>query len=263
MRKSIFDLEIRVDIEKEFKNIKSILFEGDAIYYSGIWYNLYSFFNNEIFPVWKNKGMFIDFDDFLDKLNIDFNSNNCDESSFLYLVEVLINLWSKAIEILDFDDNLNSKRVIGYMQLSLPKIIEKLNYEVVGSKSRYTLSKRDADVDSVLDLVPSDCSTLLLEYNDIRSNDIDIKKDILKKLDLFIEDNKNEYKSLDNVTYNTVQIIVNKMGINHPIKEEPFKSLTGDELLEWYDKCFKLMLHLIRRKEVSTINNQCKAFIKE
>lgn len=263
MRKSIFDLEIRVNIEKEFKNIKSILFEGNAIYYNGIWYNLYSFLNNEIFPVWKNKGMFIDFDDFLDKMNIDFKSSSCDEGSFLYLIEVLINLWSKAIEILDFDDNLHSKRVIGYMQLSLPEIIEKLNYKVVGSKSRYTLSKRDADVDSVLDLVPLDCATLLLEYNDIRSNNINEKKDILKKLDLYIEDNKRDYKSLDNVTYNAIQIIVNKMGINHPIKEEPFKSLTVDELLKWYDKCFKLMIHLIRRKEVNSINNECKEFIKE
>lgn len=264
MRKSIFDLEIRVNVDKEFENISNILFQCDSLYYNNRWYSLYDFLNSEIFPIWKYKGLFVDFDDFIDKMNINLESNYCSEEKFLYLIELLINLWPIAINKLNLKLNKYfSSKVLGYMDISIPTIIEKLNYKIIDEDDKKKIIKRDADVDSILDTIPSNYVALLLDYNDIRNNNLNSKMDILKKLDLFIEANKDEYKSLDKVTYNAIQIIVNKMGINHPIKEEPFKSLMSNELLKWYDKCFKLMIHLIRRKEVNTINNQCKEFIKE
>lgn len=56
-------------------------------------------------------------------------------------------------------------------------------------------------------------------------------------------------------------MIVNKMGINHPIKEETYLSLSEDELLEWYDKCFELMIHAIRFKRVKEIKEERKKLI--
>lgn len=50
------------------------------------------------------------------------------------------------------------------------------------------------------------------------------------------------------------------MGINHPIREEKYKNLSEEELLKWYDKCFLLMLYVIRRKEVKNINEERKKF---
>ena len=79
-------------------------------------------------------------------------------------------------------------------------------------------------------------------------------------MDLYIENNKKIYQSSDKDTYNSIQVIVNKMGINHPIKEKPYKSFDDEKLIEWYDKCFKLMIHLIRIKEINDINNERKLF---
>lgn len=263
MRSSIFDLEIRVDINKEFENIQNVLFENRSLYYSGLSYSLYDFLNDEVFPVWENKGLFLDFDDFLVKIGISFNSYLCDETEFLYLLEVLINLWPLVINTLGLSYEKNiSKRVLGYMKLSVPFIIEKLNYQIIENETEFRLIKRDADVDSILELIPSEYSALLLEYNDIRNNNLESKMTVLKKLDKYIESQKNEYKSLDNDTYNSIQFIVNKMGVNHPLKE-PYKSIETDELIKWYDKCFKLIIHLIRKKDVNDINKHRKEFEKE
>lgn len=259
MRKSIFDIEIRIDIDYEFENLKEVLFESNALYYNSCDYSLYSFFNNEIFPVWKYKGMFIDFDDFVDRLNINFDSHTCSEEKFLYLLELLVNLWPLTETKLDPQyEKYFSKKVIGYMRMNLPLIIEKMNYKVESDKQKYRLIKRDSDVDSVLDIISDDFAKLLLDYNDIRNNSMEIKKNILKDLDLFIEKNKKEYQRVDNETYNTVQVIVNNMGVNHPIKKEPYTSLEHYELITWYDKCFKLIIHLIRKKEINEINKERK-----
>jgi hypothetical protein len=152
----------------------------------------------------------------------------------------------------------SSNKVVGYMRSNLPLIIEKMNYKVVEDGDKLKIIKRDSNVDSVLDIVPNDLVSLLLDYNDIRNNSIQSKKRILKDLDLYIEKDKRIYQSLDKDTYNSIQVIVNKMGVNHPIKESPYDMFDKNELAEWYDKCFKLIIHLIRKKEINKINDERK-----
>lgn len=265
MRKSIFDLEIRVDITREFYNLHSILVEQHAFYYNNRYYSLYKFLNEEVLPLWEDKGLFVDFDDFLDKIGVDFNETYCGEESFLYLLEALINLWPIAVRILNFEKygNLFSSRVISYMNSYIPQMIEKLNYIIVNKNKNKIIIKRDSDVDSVLDLLPENYVELLLDYNDMRNNNLNSKMEILKNLDKYIEEDKNVFKSINTETYNSIQTIVNKMGINHPLKEEPFSSFSTKELILWYDKCFKLMIHLIRQKEVNEINKARKKLISD
>ena len=64
-------------------------------------------------------------------------------------------------------------------------------------------------------------------------------------------------------TYNIYYqgVIVNKMGINHPIKEEPYKNFTDKELIKWYDNCFVMMIHAIRTVQVNKIKNERKQLL--
>lgn len=261
MRKSIFDIEIRIDLKYEFEILKNILNERDTVFYNNFFHTLYDLLNDEIFPIWKYKGAFVDFDDFCYRLNIDWEHSYISHENFLNLLELLVNLWT----LVDFQFTKEqqrswSKKVIGYMQLNLPLIIEKMNYQIIEDKDKLRIVKRDSDVDSILDIAPSNCSNLLLDYNDIRNNTIESKRKILKDLDLYIEKNKRSFQSLNNDTYTSIQIIVNKMGVNHPIDEEPYSSFNEQELIDWYDKCFKLIIHLIRAKEVNEINKIRKKF---
>lgn len=264
MRKSIFDLEVRINIDYEFDNLKKLLLENNTIWHQRTYYNLYEILNDELFPIWKYKGVMVDFDDFCNRLNIDWLYHSCSEENFLYLVELLLNLWKIAeIKIISENEQYCSKRILGYMRCSLPLIVEKLNYQIINEKDKCRIVKRDSDVDSILEIVPKSCASLLLDYNDIRNNTLKNKMAILKELDLFIEKNKKTYQSLDKDTYNSIQVIVNKMGVNHPIKEEPYISFDEDKLIEWYDKCFKLMIHLIRKKEINEINDERKSFFSD
>lgn len=261
MNKSIFDYEVRIDIRKELNKLNDILYQDDSIWCNRF-LTLYEYINDTIFPEWKYKSIFIDFEDYLDVMNIDLeNPLNSSEIDLLSVLEVLINLWPSICCSVE-RKNINSK-VIGYFESTIPAVLEKLNYEIITDGDKERLVKRDADVDSILDLVPSDCAKLLLDYNDIRNNTLKNKKSILKELDLYLEKNKKDFQNVDKETYNTIEYIVNNMGVNHPIKKEPFKDYDEEKLIDWYDKCFKLIIHFIRKKEVNKINEIRKEFDKD
>lgn len=262
MEKSIFDLEIRIDTKREFSNIREILNEENAIYYNDHFRSLYDIINDDVFPIWKYKGIFVDFDDFCDGLGIDWNYNRCSEENFLLLIELLINLWKYIeLKIDSYSKKHSSKRVIGYMQINLPLIIEKMNYQIKEERDKFRLVKRDSDIDSVLEIVPQSCAALLLDYNDIRNNNIEAKKRILKNIDLYVEKYKSKYKSYDSGLYDSIQTIVNEMGVNHPIKEK-YKDLKDYELCIWYDKCFKMMIHLIRTEDIIKMKDERKKIVE-
>ena len=65
-----------------------------------------------------------------------------------------------------------------------------------------------------------------------------------------------DHIAINNSTYDSIQTIVNKMRINHPVLDEPYKNLSLKSLMQWYDKCFKLMIYLIRCADANEINKE-------
>ena len=254
MSKSIFDYEVRINVRKELDNLGDMLSLSNSIWCNN-YFDLYEFINDIIFPEWKYKGIFVDFEDFLDRMDIDIEDPyNNSELDLLSVLEILINLWpiiSNSVK----RENINPK-IIGYFESTIPIIIEKLNYEIITDGDKERLVKRDADVDSIIECVP-EIASLLLDYNDIRNNNIESKKNILKGIDLYIEENKKMYKSINNITYESIQRVVNELGVNHPIHKD-YKDMPEHEICEWYDKCFKAMIHLIRSKEINEFNDARK-----
>lgn len=265
MRKSIFEIENRLNIDKEFSNFLSCLFEKGSISYNFNIMSFYKFLNDYVFNLWDYRDTFIDLESYLEHIGIDEEILNeeafISEESLLNFIELMLNLM-KVIKEKIINRNLNfsfkSIRVRGVIEHNIPLILEKMNYVSYSNEDKIMIRKRDADVDSILELVSEDIQDLLLDYNDIRNNNIESKKTILKKIDLFIEKRKKDFKSYNSTTYDSIQIIVNKIGINHPIKEEPYLSMKENELFCWYDKCFRLMIHLIRTEEINKINDERK-----
>ena len=138
-----------------------------------------------------------------------------------------------------------------------------MNYESKQIKDKIIITKRNADVDSILEFVPKNIRDVLLEYNDFRiKNDLEAKQKLLKEIDLYIEGNI-KVSSFDTSLDDSIGTIVNKMGVNHPLKEEPFKSFSKEQLLEWYDKCFVMMIHAIRTVEINKIKAERKALVSK
>ena len=79
---------------------------------------------------------------------------------------------------------------------------------------------------------------------------------------MYIEKEKNKYKNYDKKLYDSIGTIVNKIGINHPITEKALENLTETEKIEWYDKCFKMMIHLLRYEEINNIKKERNNLIK-
>ena len=65
------------------------------------------------------------------------------------------------------------KNIIGH---NIPIILERMNYEYIEKGNILYIRKRDADIDSIIETVPENIAELLLEYNDIRNNNLESKK---------------------------------------------------------------------------------------
>lgn len=261
MRKSIFEIENRIDINKEYKKLMSALFERDTIYYNKLM-SLFDFINEYIFNIWEDRDTFVELEEFFTHIGLT-SKEYVSQESFLNFLELMINL----IDVLNenySNEIFCSIKVKNIFEHNIPIILEKLNYKIVDMNNRKIIIKRDADVDSVLEILPENISNLLLSYNDIRCNNIESKKSILKNIDLYLESDSNKkiFKSLDSKLWDSIGTIVNKMGVNHPIQEEPFLSLKHDEIINWYDKCFKMMIHLIRMKEINSYKNERDILVK-
>lgn len=268
MRKSIFEIENRLDINKEFRSIVDALSEENTIYYNYRSMSFFMFLNRCVFNLWEYRDTFTELRDYLEFIGINESTLNgywrVNEEAFLNFLELMINLMQIIKDEIGIDKvEFQNLKVANILPHNIPLILEKMNYEIYDDRDKKCIRKRDADVDSVLNLVPEDISLLLLSYNDIRNNNIDSKKTILKKIDLYIDSNKQKYKSIGKELLDSIDTIVNKMGINHKPDESPYNKLTETELCVWYDKCFKMMIHLIRTEEIIEIKKERNNLVKE
>ena len=269
--KSIFDVENRLDIRREYERLARVFYEDreSALYAQDDYHQkeystLIEAIDKMIFLKWKYRDTFIDVDEYLEHIGVDYEKTliygvePIDKTTFLYFLEFLANMWV----LIKKEDSIElSQRAIATME-NIPKILEKMNYKLKELEDKVIIAKRDSDVDSILTVVSEDIADILLEYNDFRiKNNIEEKKKLLKKIDLYIEKNI-KIKSFDKGLDDSIGTIVNKMGINHPIEEE-FKTLTVAELTEWYDKCFLMMIHAIRTVDVNKIKDERKKLISK
>lgn len=270
--KSIFEIENRLDIPKEFSKLVDMFQENsnaaiyEEKYHSRIYGTFLSAINKTVFLEWKYRDTFLDVYEYLQHIGInidaiDYLKYHINKEQFLYYLEFILNM------VLLIDDT--NKRKIELLPATIaaieniPRILEKMNYKIKELDDKIIITKRNADVDSILENVPEDMASTLLEYNDFRiQDDIKTKQKILKNIDLYIEKNIN-IKSFDKELDNAIGTIVNKMGVNHPIKEEPYKLFTDEQLIEWYDKCFLMMIHAIRTIEVNRIKDERKKLVQK
>ncbi len=270
MRKSIFEIEKRIDIQEEFDKFMLTFLEQSTVSYHYNLFSYYHFLSNYVFNKWEYRDTFIDMDVYLEHIGLsqDIIGGRCKikEVEFLNFLEFIANMHilicnDRELRNLEYRND-KIKNIISH---NVPIILEKMNYEYELEGDRIVIRKRDADVDSILENVPDDISDLLLDYNDIRNNDKETKKTILKKIDLYLESgsNKKIFKNLDTKLLDSIGTIVNKMGINHPISEEPYLSFSDDELISWYDKCFKMMIHLIRSKDINEIKKERNQLVQQ
>lgn len=254
--KSIFEKAHNLNINDEYKKI---VYELEVKrFWSGA--KFLSFFEyldyNQLFKAWKYRDTILTTTEYLNFIEIKEGANyvnNIDEEKFLYFLQFILNMRTYfPSSNLEFSFEL----ALNYLFDNISLILSKMGYKCIGVDDRKILTRINPDIDSIGELLEEDLQKLLVSYTDFRiENDTEVKKSLLKKIDLKIEEEKACYKQIDNDTYNIVGKLVNDIaGINHP-KEIEDKKL----LKEYCDDCFILMLHLIRSKEYTAIKKKYKS----
>lgn len=266
MKNSIFDVEIRLDINKEFnKMIKYLHFTDNTTQSKGFGgFTFIEAIDNYTFKYWPYRDTAINCVEYLKKLGLpDYLFRGVDTvitvKHFLYYIEFIYNIYEYAMYSGSIHvDNENVKAILENIDI----IVEKLNCKFVQDGDKFILIKRDANVDSVIEKVDDDIAFLLLEYNDFKVKDnLKRKNEILKSIDKYIEKNQSEYSNIDKDSYKSFGYILNNFGVNHKINDK-YKDITTDKLLKWYDKAFDLAIHLIRFADVKKINKERKELEK-
>ena len=138
------------------------------------------------------------------------------------------------------------------------------NYSIEKINNHYTFIKRDADTDSILSIIENedDLRLALLEYNDFRiENDINEKRIILKKLGDYLEPKRKEFNSINKSLTDDIFYMLNKFYIRHN-NDGNIKFDSNTDYIKWYDKLFKMIIHLIRSKYILDVQKELKDYKK-
>jgi len=273
-RKSIFELENKIDIQKECTKIYKALSNPEEGVYNGYtdMGSYFKFLNDRVFYLWPYRDTCLTVYDFIGLIGIQKKDYPVfvllpTETQFLQFMELIYNLEQYAWKILDEDgedlDKWHYDPKVYSAIHNIDVILSKMNCQIVERGDKYIIIKKNPDVDSIVRYIPAPISDLLLSYGDFKiDDDLEAKKAILKGLDLHLEKDKTRFRGYDKGLYERIQPIVNKLGVNHPIKA-PYDKLSKNELLEKYDECFTMMTHLLRYDAVKQIEEKNKKFFLE
>lgn len=133
-------------------------------------------------------------------------------------------------------------------------ILNALGYTVVErDEDSVQLIKKDADaLATALEVDDISLSRSILNYMDFRiEDDLDSKKDIIKRLADYLEPERALLKQLnssleDQIFYNLNNIHLRHNNQKGKNKKECVANMSKEELLSWYDKTYSLILTAIR-----------------
>lgn len=251
---NIFEIESRIHLESEYVRIKEYI-KFDSFKHINSSYED-KFFNvvDRYFHSWKYRRTALDTRQYLDIL---LSSGNYEQKDIILIeLQLIYNLCYFLIK----EEYVIGNQSSPYMTLieNIQRVLEGINMSPeIKNDDQIIFVKRDPDVDSVLQYIANEENTkiAILEYNDfLIREDIDRKREILRNIYAYIENNKQKYKNHNNTIFSDIGFLVNSFSIRHnDLKQKAIHN--KNELLDIYDLTFKMMLHLIRGFE---INNEFK-----
>lgn len=270
-RKSIFELlmsgeEINLSVEydtiekllKQFKNVDNWNSIDDAI-------------DAYIIENWKYSNRCIELNDLRKKLKISHidivQSKYSTEKCLLYF-ELIYNL---VQELIDIYKNPNDKRIEIINEYDVYKILENieglledLNYIIKKVDDKYLIVEKDIIATSIAEKNP-DIANDIIEYRRFNlKGDIETKKAIILKLADKIEPLRKKFKGTSyNSIMEDVQMMLNNLNLRHnnlegKNKKEYTVTISSEELENWYDKTYDMILGILSLNEYLDSNNKIK-----
>lgn len=261
VRKSIFELEKKISLQNELERL--IRFMHNEIVSTdilGAEYSFYSYMNSAVGD-WEYRGTAFSIEEYLQSLDIEMeNITFISDKESLAILELFANLIPVTIKYIDRNTSASiyrAKTIAQKVKENIIIILEQINMQLSNVGDREIITKRDVDVDSVLELIP-DLSEVLLGYMDFRNrDDLKYKRQTLKALADELEPKRKSflgtpYSSL----YDSTAYAYNNFSIRHNNNRQiEFK--TKEEQIRVYDAVFIMSLQLLRAEKVS----DCKEVI--
>ena len=271
MRRSIFDiLEEEMDLEYEIETIMR-LFNETRIYGFNINYSLEDYFDQECIHLWKNRKYVISSKQMRERLRITDENirEGLDDKQILVLLEYILNVMSLCDAYMPEDSEWSKEFCM--LQQNVVNVVNSLNYDVkvFEEEEKTILVEKCAAATAVAEIMEDETAYTVIEYNHyLLKGDLVRKKQILKALADKFEGKKKQIKSINNTLASEIGCLLNKLNIRHNNvegeKAEAFtQQLSPEELEEWYDDTYQLLLlafleedNMKRRQKVKDLQKQ-------
>ncbi|MBE6818964.1 MAG: hypothetical protein E7517_07415 [Ruminococcaceae bacterium] len=262
-RKTIFEIvKNNSDLEKDIERIDDIVFNDKCVRYGFSSYTIHEFIDNELFQNWKGRGHCVDLDDFISCLQYDENFKKAkttgDSEPVLLVIELCYNLWTMMNNcIIEHEYEVKATGNYYHVKNIMDDCLAKLNYTTHydEEKEQLIVSEDNPATTAVAEIVEDDLAIELIRYNHYAlKGDIKEKQRILKIMSDALEAKRDDLKRVDNALDRDVHFLINNINVRHNNVTEGSSSykayvanLTADELEEWYDETYQMLLFAFLR----------------
>ena len=207
------------------------------------------YLNEYAFVTWQGRGHVTDLAEFLKMSGYNTLSGKYQYTldDFISLSEILLNLWKAA----DATRNQNNGFTFGHNYNLMLRIIEDnltaCNHKAMYDKAHdyYLIVEAKPEVTAVAEIVEESLAFEVLRYNHrtLKGN-LQEKRKILFLLGQSLEINRKQLQGINNQLADAIFNMLNNMGIRHNNQhnEDVLANITEEELEEWYDELYQMML---------------------
>ena len=246
-RRNIFEiLSEKVSISSQINKIEGLL--SDAYVGSN---TLEDIVDMECMREWKARGRYTSCEEIRERLQITYAhiSRRLSEEQILFYLEYVSNIiWLCNEKYLDGSEDYNDEYL--YLQENVIRLLDDLGYEtkVFKDEEKVILVEKNAAMTAVAEVVDPNTAYAVIEYNHhILKGNIAQKQRILRILADKFEPMRGELKKVNKELESNTGYLLNKMNIRHNNIEgknavEYVKNLSDEELEEWYDETYQMLL---------------------
>ena len=259
MRISIFNKSNINSYKNEYLKIIKVL-NSKCISINKKNYSYFEYINNFLFNSWPYRGTYLDVYDYLESIGVSLTNKKITLDNLLNLIEFLINMQLLIESSKYYSKNTTySIRCNSILFHNLPLLLEIYNYQAYNIDNKIYVYKKDIEYEDLLETLPDNINELILTYNSINNNGIKMKRLILEKIYYYLEKHE-EYKKLNTTIYNTIKLVITKMGVIGEI-DKKYQNLSNYKLKKYYNYSFDLIIYLMKTKSINKYREEIRSIV--
>lgn len=270
-RKSVFELLIsgeNINLSVEYDTIEKLLRQPRNV--NG-WESIDGAIDAYIIEGWKYSNRCIELNDLRKKLkisNIEVVQSKYSVEKCLLYFELIYNLVKELILAYENPDDESVETIYEYdvykILENIEGLLEDLNYIIKKVEDKYVIVEKDIIATAIAEKNP-DIANDIIEYRRFNlKGDIETKKAIILKLADKIEPMRKKFKGTSyNSIMEDVQMMLNNLNLRHnnlegKNKKEYTATISLEELENWYDKTYDMILGVLSLNDYLNSNDKIK-----